>query len=69
MRKSVAIRNIMAFKLKVVACAEGESSRGAVRRYGVDEKRIRDGGSLGKNSGERPEEKVITGRRKYRFCD
>ena len=32
----------MAFKLKVVACAEGESSRRAARRFGVDEKRIRE---------------------------
>ena len=32
----------MAFKLKVVACAEGESSRGAARRFGVDEKRVRE---------------------------
>ena len=32
----------MAFKLKVVACAEGESNRGAARRFGVDEKRVRE---------------------------
>ena len=32
----------MAFKLKVVACAEGESSRRAARRFGVDEKRVRE---------------------------
>ena len=32
----------MAFKLKVVACAEGESSSGAARRFGVDEKRVRE---------------------------
>ena len=34
--------NIMAFKLKVVACTEGESSRGAARMFGVDEKRVRE---------------------------
>ena len=34
----------MAFiKLKVVACAEGESDRGAARRFGVDEKCLRGG--------------------------
>ena len=32
----------MAFKLKVVACAEGESNRGTARRFGVDEKRVRE---------------------------
>ena len=32
----------MAFKLKVVAYAEGESSRGAARRFVVDEKRVRE---------------------------
>ena len=32
----------MAFKLKVVVCAEGKSSRGAGRRFGVDEKRVRE---------------------------
>ena len=32
----------MAFKLKVVACTEGESNRGAARRFGVDEKRVRE---------------------------
>ena len=32
----------MAFKLKVVACTEGESDRGAARRFGVDEKRVRE---------------------------
>ena len=37
-----SFENIMAFKLKVVACAEGESSRGAARRFGVDEKRVRE---------------------------
>ena len=30
----------MAFKLKVVACTEGESSRRAARRFGEDEKRV-----------------------------
>ena len=34
--------NIMSFKLKVVACAEGECSRGAARMFGVDEKRVRE---------------------------
>ena len=34
--KKRSYENIMAFKLKVVACAEGESSRGAARRFGVD---------------------------------
>ena len=32
----------MAFKLKVVACAGGESSRGAARRFVVDEKQARE---------------------------
>ena len=32
----------MAFKLKVVACAKGDSSTGAARRFRVDEKRVRE---------------------------
>ena len=32
----------MAFKLKVVACAEAESNRGAARKFGIDEKRVRE---------------------------
>ena len=32
----------MSFRLKVVACAEGESSSGAARMFGVDEKRVRE---------------------------
>ena len=34
--------NIMAFKLKVFTCAEGKSSRGAARRFRVDEMRVRE---------------------------
>ena len=32
----------MAFKLKVVACAEAESNRGAPRKFGIDEKCVRE---------------------------
>ena len=52
---------IMAFKLKVVAYAEEESSRGAARRFGVDEKRVREWRKLKVKIAERPEEKAITG--------
>lgn len=30
------------FKLKVVECAERENNRGATKRFGVDEKRVRE---------------------------
>ena len=47
----------MAFKLKVVACAEGESSRRAVRRFGVDEKRVREWRKLKAEIAERGQKK------------
>ena len=52
----------MAFKLKVVACAEGESNRGAARRFGVDEKRVREWQKLKTELAERgPKKKRLQG--------
>ena len=47
----------MSFKLKVVACTEGESSRGAVRMFGVDEKRVREWRKLTAEIAERGQKK------------
>ena len=64
-----SFENIMA-KLKVVACAEGESSRGAARRFGVDEKRVREWRKSNKTAeiaGRGQRKNAITGRRKDRI--
>ena len=51
-----------AFKLKVVACAEGESNRGAARRFGVDEKWVREWRKLKTELAERgPKKKRLQG--------
>ena len=59
----------MAFKLKVVACAEGESSRGAARRFGVDGKRVGEWWKLKAEIAERGQKKkrLQVYRRKDRF--
>ena len=50
----------MAFKLKVVACTEGESNRGAARQFGVDEKRVREWRKLKTELAERgPKKKQL----------
>ena len=52
----------MAFKLKVVPCAEGESNRGATQRFGVDEKRMREWRKLKIELAERgPKKKRLQG--------
>ena len=52
----------MDFKLKVVACAGEESNRGAARRFGVDEKRVREWRKLKAEIAERgPKLKQLQG--------
>ena len=52
----------MAFKQKVVAYAEGESNSGAARRFGVDEKRVREWRKLKADIVERePPKKPLKG--------
>ena len=52
----------MAFKLKVVACAEEESDRGAARRFGVDEKWVREWRKLKTELAQRgPKKKRLQG--------
>ena len=52
----------MAFKLNVVAYAEGESNRGAARRFGIDEKRMWEWWKLKADEAERgPKHKRLKG--------
>ena len=55
--RSVIESGRVALKLKIVACAEGKSSRGAVRKFGVDEKRVGEWRKLKAEIAERVQKK------------